>query len=323
MKALAFSLTFLLTMVPGFRAHAAESSSIAETIRVVTYNVQFLPGSASSHNERPEPEYRARRIAEVMERFDIVALQETFHNEHRPIILDALREKWGGELNVVISPKPAGFFASGGCLIATRMPIVESDSVIYTTFSSPADYGFDADGFAAKGVIFGRIARSAEDADDSIDVFVTHMEARAGDLRPAQYKEMAAFIKAKSDPKRPMILMGDLNTRGGVEDRDDPASQYSLLMAALQEARPAGVVDVWPALMGDALGGTTNQDSVETGKRIDYIIVGNPANVEILKPVSVLVNTYQDERVVALSDHNAVEAELVWTREDGIPRSRE
>jgi endonuclease/exonuclease/phosphatase family metal-dependent hydrolase len=322
MKSVFVTLTLALATVLCLCSHAAENSATSSIIRVITYNVQFLPGSAGSQNERPDPEYRARRIAEEMAQFDIVALQETFHNEHRPIILDTLRERWDGQLNTVISPKPEGFFASGGCLIATRLPILESGFVVYTTFSSPADYGFDADGFAAKGVIFASIARSADNPDDAIDVFVTHMEARAGDLRPAQYKEMAAFIAAKSDPNRPMILMGDLNTRGGVEDRNDPASQYSLLMAALQDARPAGVVDVWPALMGDALGGTTNQDSIETGKRIDYVIIGNPAEDEILKPVSIQVNLYQDERVVALSDHNAVEAVLEWVR-DGLPRSRE
>lgn len=285
-----------------------------ETLRVITYNVQFLPGSAGNQNERPDPEYRARRIAEEVAAFDIVALQETFDKAHRQIILDTLREQWNGQLNTVISPQPAGFFTNGGCLIATRLPIIESDAVVYKTFSSPADYGFRADGFAAKGGIFARIARSADRMGDTIDVFVTHMEARADDLRPAQYKEMAAFIQAKSDPARPMILMGDLNTRGGVEFRNDPKSQYSVLMKALEGARPAGVIDVWPALMGDALGGTTEQDSIESGKRIDYIIIGNPAEGQpSLSPISVKVNTYQDDRVVALSDHNAVEATLAWS----------
>jgi endonuclease/exonuclease/phosphatase family metal-dependent hydrolase len=313
MKSIAVAQILALAMVLSSDAYAAENPPTSDTIRVISYNVQFLPGSASAQNERPDPEYRARRIAEKMAQFDIVAQQETFHHDHRRIILDTLREKWNGELNTVISPQPDGFFANGGCLIATRMPILESDSVVYKTFSSPADYGFRADGFAAKGVIFARIARRADSPGDSVDVFVTHMEARADDLRPEQYKEMAAFIKAKSDPARPMILMGDLNTQGGVEFRKDPASQYSLLMNALQEARPAGVIDVWPALMGDALGGTTDQDSIETGKRIDYIIVGNSAeNPETLKPISVQVNLYQDEQVVALSDHNAVGAVLEW-----------
>ncbi len=284
------------------------------TLRVITYNVQFLPGSAGNQNERPDPEYRARRIAEEVAAFDIVALQETFDKAHRQIILDTLRAQWNGQLNTVISPQPDGFFTNGGCLIATRLPIVESGAVVYKTFSSPADYGFRADGFAAKGVIYARIARSADHMNDTVDVFVTHMEARADELRPEQYKEMAAFIKAKRDPALPMVLMGDLNTRGGVKFRNDPASQYSLLMAALQDARPAGVIDVWPALMGDALGGTTDQDSIETGKRIDYIIIGNPAEGQpSLKPVSVQVNLYQDEKVVALSDHNAVEASFEWS----------
>ncbi len=301
----------LATLLCAAAAIAAGASSPQDVVRVMTYNVQFLPGPASSQDKRPEPEYRARRIADEAANFDVVALEETFDEGCRKIILDTLREKWDGQLNVVISPKPDGFFTNGGCLIATRLPIIEFDAVVYKHFSSPADYGFRADGFAAKGVIFARIARSKDDLKECIDVFATHLEARADELRPEQYKEMAAFIKAKSDPANPLLLMGDFNTRGDLEYRNDPNSQYSQLFAALNSVRP--VTDVWPALHGDALGGTTEQESDEIGHRIDYVIVGSQQDDHpALKPMLIQVNAYRDDRVYALSDHNAVEAELDW-----------
>lgn len=283
-------------------------------LKIITYNVQFLPGIAEAQNERPKPEYRAKRIAEEVSKFDIVGLQETFEERHRTAIEEGVKTAWGGQLNSIESPKPDGFLTNGGCLLLTRLLIIASDAVVYKNFSSPKEYGFRADGFAAKGAIWARIARSESAQDDFIDVFVTHLEARADDKRPLQYQELAEFIKAKSDPKRPMLLLGDLNTRGMAEERGDPASQYSVMMKAFGDARgEAGITDTWLTLMGDKLGGTTEQESDEIGKRIDYILLGNPKPPAIqLKPLTIKVNTYQDPQVTALSDHNAVEAEFEW-----------
>jgi endonuclease/exonuclease/phosphatase (EEP) superfamily protein YafD len=76
-----------------------------------------------------------------------------------------------------------------------------------------------------------------------------------------------------------------------------------------------GIVDTWVSLMGDKLGGTTEQESAEVGKRIDYILVGNPKPpAPQLKPASIQVNTYRDPQVTALSDHNAVAAEFQWPK---------
>jgi endonuclease/exonuclease/phosphatase family metal-dependent hydrolase len=127
--------------------------------------------------------------------------------------------------------------------------------MVYANFSKPADYGLRADGHAAKGVIYARVARGPNESHNFIDVFVTHLEARADDLRPLQYKELAGFIKKTSDPEHPMLLLGDLNTYGMIEYQRDPQSQYSQLMRDLNAARPdGGVVDVWPSLKDAARG---------------------------------------------------------------------
>jgi len=291
-------------------AHAQEPPRI----RVITYNVQFLPGIAASSNERPEPEYRATRIAEECSGYDIVALQETFELRHRAAIKDAVKAAWGGALNFIESPDEKGRVTNGGCLLMTRMPIVAQDAIVYKNFSSPKDFGFRADGFAAKGAIWARIARSMEVKDDYVDVFVTHLEARADELRPLQYAELAAFIQAKADPKKPVLILGDLNTAGMAAERAKQDSQYSVMMKAFGDARgDSGMADVWVSLMGDALGGTTDQESTEIGKRIDYILLGNSKDgAAQLVPRSIEVKTYQDPKVVALSDHNAVVAEFTW-----------
>jgi endonuclease/exonuclease/phosphatase family metal-dependent hydrolase len=285
-------------------------------LRVITYNVQFLPDPVSSKNERPDPEYRARRIADELCHFDVAGLQEVFHAKHREQIVDRVRMGWKGELHQFASPLPKGFFTNGGCLILSHRPILESTSIVFANYSKPADYGQRADGYAAKGVLHARIARSSDEPANFIDVFVTHLEARADHLRPLQYKEMADFIRKTSDADQPFILLGDLNTYGMAEFQSDSKSQYSQLMRELQRARPDGnVIDLWPKLKPNALGGTTEQESSEIGKRIDYILLGNPRRSDVqLTPKRIEVEPYQDKRVVALSDHSAVVAELDWPR---------
>ena len=168
---LGWTVLFLSFGLVAVNTETVADEEADKVLRVITYNVQFLPGMASSANKRKEPHYRAERIAEEVSDFDIVALQETFHPRFRDLILEGLREAWDGELNVVVSPQPEDRF-NGGCLIATRLPIVESDAMIFEHFSSPEDYGVRADGYAAKGVIHARIALGENAQGDTIDVFV-------------------------------------------------------------------------------------------------------------------------------------------------------
>jgi len=292
----------------------ADDSLAPETLRVITYNVQFLPDPVSDSNERPNPEYRAARIAEQVSHFDLIALQETFHDKRRAQIVEGIGKAWFGELQLVASPTPDGFFTSGGCLVVSKSPIAAQHTTIFSNYSKPAEYGLRADGYAAKGVLHARVQRSAENTDDFVDVFVTHLEARADDLRPLQYAEIAAFVKQYSSADHPALLLGDLNTRGAAKFRSDPQSQYSQLMQQLASARSSrDWIDVWPHLRGDTLGGTTEQKSPDVGKRIDYILLSNPVPPHSqLVPISVAVKLFQDMKVTALSDHNAVAAELEW-----------
>lgn len=300
----------VILLVVGYGASLADEP---RTLRVISYNVQFLPPPASFANKRPDPDYRATRIAEEVARYDVIALQETFHAKHRGQIIDGVERAWNVKPNVLVAPQPVGFSTNGGCLLLTRLPMPTVNSTVYKHFSKPAEYGFKADGFAAKGVIHGRLVPDVDRPSETIDVYVTHLEARADHLRPQQYAELAAFIKETSDPNRPLIVVGDLNTNGSKENRADPDSQYAQLMNEFTKVRPSGMIDVWVTLRGDEYGGTSDQESTETGKRIDYIFVSNPnRTARCLVPKSIEVKTYQDEKVTALSDHNAVVAEFEW-----------
>ena len=86
------------------------------------------------------------------------------------------------------------------------------------------------------------------------------------------------------------------------------------MVGKFRGARPESqLIDLWPAI-GQGYGGTSDQIREEGGRRIDYIFVLNPLrDAPTLRPKNVAVNRFLDPKVVALSDHSAVEAELIWT----------
>lgn len=301
--------------------HVAAPSRAAEPehkLRVISYNVQFLPGIASIVNKRKDPAYRAKTIGEKLSAFDIVGLNEVFEHRPRKMILDTLARGWNGKISSVVSPDPEDKRFNGGLAIATHYPIVASHVLTYSKGSSVKDYGVQADGFAAKGALHAQILIPVGDFSDgpSIDVFVTHLESKSDEIRRLQYTELARFIREHASPNRPTLILGDMNTRGNPSYQQDSASAYNLMMKNYGDALGENkLVDLWPQLKGDALGGTNEQESTEIGNRIDYVMLSNPnpnrGGLQLV-PKSIEVNGYLDERVGALSDHSAVEAEFAW-----------
>lgn len=284
-------------------------------LRVISYNVQFLPGLAGAvANKRGNPVYRAKTIGQKLVDFDIIGLNELFDEKPRELLVGEIRKSWGENLNVVVSPRVNPKRFTGGLAIITRLPILADHVLTYSQSSSPEKYGLGADGYATKGALHARLALdSSRSAERAVDVFVTHMEAREDALRPSQYEELARFVSEHTSPIRPAIMMGDFNTHGDREDMDDPSSPYNLMVGKFAAARPESrLIDLWPTLH-DGPGGTSRQEGDSGGSRIDYIFVLNPKQpAPMLQPKSVQVNRYLDPKVVALSDHSAVEAELIW-----------
>lgn len=285
-------------------------------LRVISYNVQFLPGPAAIANNRKNPKYRARTIGQKMTEFDIVCLNEVFDDAPRNLLLDQMKAAWGEDYHVVTGPIPDDKRVNGGLAIVTHLPMIETHSTIYTKSSDPKKYGFKADGFAAKGVLHARILRSKDaDEDDYLDVFTTHLEARVDEIRWEQYPELAAFVAEHSDPHHPVLILGDFNTRGEPEYRNDPEAPYHLLISELaKKLASAKLIDGWPSRYPEAFGGTNEQESSDIGHRIDYVFMANPLEPHTKFELrDIRVNGYLDPEVVALSDHSAVEADLYWT----------
>lgn len=294
----------------------ADESGGGKQIRVISYNVQFLPGIAALANRRGQPAYRAQAIGKQLTGYDIIGLNELFETKPREQILAEIEQVWGKDFSSLFSPKLRPDRFTGGLAIISRYPFLETNIHTYTQSSSPEKYGLLADGYATKGILHARIALNPEKKESSaVDVFVTHLEAREPAIRPSQYAEFAQFLKQHSSPQRPCLLMGDFNTRGGHQEMSDPQSAYNQMIEGFQRARPESVLtDLWPAI-GKGPGGTSDQTDEDGGRRIDYIFAINPkSDLPQLKPSGVQVNRFLDPKVIALSDHSAVEAILDYLR---------
>jgi endonuclease/exonuclease/phosphatase family metal-dependent hydrolase len=282
--------------------------SSPKSIRVLSYNVQFLPSVAQLFNARGNDDYRPRKLGEVLADFDIIGLNEVFELRPRGIILGEIKKVWGEDFHVYQCPQPEvkkGRF-NAGLTIVSRFPILETHHLTYSATSTKKEFGVFADEFAAKGALHARI-RLREGKDPlEIDFFTTHMDSKLASARKIQAEELAAFAQQCTAPGNTAILTGDFNTGGTSDERKSPTDEYFGLMERLHQFR-SNLADLW-LVVGVGEGGTSNQDPKDGGSRIDYIFFAPPTKGPgALKPLRAEVHHFLDSRVKALSDHSAVE----------------
>jgi len=301
------------------QAQAADPAA-AQTLRVAQYNVQFVTpwrfGKVSAKHW-PNTEARARAIGETLACFDVVALNETIGEARRSEIFAAMeragaacgrpsRLRSGRQFELLAGPRPGApslarivdwvtgdaalAWLGDEVAIASRLPVVASAQIAYSTARG-------SDALAAKGVLHARLWRGGDAPQgDQLDLFVTHLQANHADIRRQQVAELAAFIRERSDPALPAILLGDLNIDGSAAARSDPRAEYHHM---LRELAALGFRDP-----GQALGGT---DSWQR-RRIDYMLLRSGQ----LGVADLRTEQFNDLQVRALSDHAALTAELRW-----------
>jgi endonuclease/exonuclease/phosphatase family metal-dependent hydrolase len=313
------AVALLSGSVRGEQAPAIEPAW-PQTLRVAQYNVQFVTpwsfGRVSSKHW-PNTEARARAIGETLACFDIVALNETINAARRAEIFAAM-EKAGAacgrpsrlasglHFDILAGPEAsaprlthvAEWLTGDAALawlgdevaIATRLPVVASAEIAYSNARG-------SDALAAKGALHARLWRGGDAPPrDQLDLFVTHLQANHADIRKSQLAELAAFIRERSDPALPAILLGDLNIDGSAPARSDPRAEYH---AMLRELAALGFRDP-----GQALSGT---DSWQR-RRIDYMLLRSGR----LTVTDLRTEQFHDLSIRALSDHAALTAELLW-----------
>jgi endonuclease/exonuclease/phosphatase family metal-dependent hydrolase len=348
----ALALLLLAGVLAGTGGHSAKAGAgntitPGETLRVASYNVQFvtpdLPLMRHLLREwpghKPNVTERAEAIAARLACFDIVALQETINDQRRRELFERLETEGRGcgKPSRLPSGRMFAFFdgpdvEDGSWLplvgnelaLASRLPVVAAGSHVYRTAA-------EEDALAAKGVLHVRLARSA---DDVIDVFVTHLQAgdEHGAVRRRQIEELGSFIRnAVKDTANPVLVLGDFNVRGSRVDRQDPASDYNFLRRMLDAAvAPRGFADAWLA---------THPDDPETDsgtkprvladgtlrpheQRVDYLfLAGTAATLRSARIDFFASDLMVDGAPVGhLSDHAALLAEIWWMGAPTAPR---
>jgi endonuclease/exonuclease/phosphatase family metal-dependent hydrolase len=339
------------------------ASSLAapeETLKVLTYNVQFRPAVADvSHPGWPNTPERAQAIGRAIAQYDMVALQEVFRPDRLNETLHAADT--AGDMSgtssqlppahlfdVATGPAPRrlssphasvlqSMFGSvtrtlynildavrdddqhakpvenSGLVVLSRYPIVQRDWLTYHHKG-----GIDA--WASKGVLHVVVQRgNVASTNNVLDVFITHLQAGGTAQqheRLAQVSELAQFIRTFHDatPERPVLVMGDFNIDGTPAQQEDEPSAYVRLSNALHWAIPT-LTDVWLSHYGTEPGFTKR----ESPKRLDYIfategpqISSTTIQVNEFRCAPPLLTPGPKATNVYLSDHNGVEATLLW-----------
>lgn len=346
-------LVSLTALSPPCAYPASDAATPGPTpLRLLQYNVQFLlPNVALNFiapdeiGHWPNTTERAQAIARaIAERcFDIVALNETVNRTRREEIVNALQRSTvgcghpsgaevghplyvakGPALDHVLALRRVDDFLAllrdgqeatlddpvvgDELTIISRLPIVETHAFIFSE-SAGIDVG------AAKGVLHVRLRDGAGDAGSALlDVFATHLQAGDHDaIRRSQLAELAGFIRARSHPSVPRIVLGDFNIDGSPQAQADAQSAYRRTLQPWAEE--LGLEDTGRALSAGTDG--------ESGERIDYIFFSGhgPDPGGGLDLVAAAVEPFFcadlglsgcSESYPTLSDHAAVTAELLW-----------
>jgi endonuclease/exonuclease/phosphatase family metal-dependent hydrolase len=324
---------------------------------IASYNVQFatpdiplLPRLAREFpGHKPNVAARARAIGKRLACLDIVAFQEIIHDRRRAQLLGELERSGrscgkpsrlpsGRIFQTLAGPRvPDGphrlsRLANGGpgfgplvgqeLAVASRWPIIEHNQHVFV-----AAAGRDA--LAAKGVLHARI----EVAGRPLELYVTHLQAGdEGQVRRAQFEELAAFVRATAAADAPILVLGDFNVRSGPAERAWLGSEYNSLLRALDWAveAPRRFVDLWLEAHPDApdLWSWTKPKRARNPKerRIDLMLLAGDGRIWPLAMARDFLahGVVADGRPIGhLSDHAALIAELAWPLPQAVPEPRQ
>ena len=256
-------------------AQSSPAPALPATTRGVTimaYNIEGLPWPFAHERSAAFAaiEHRLQDLRRVGEQPHVLVLEEAFTPEARSIGRNS------GYRSIAVGGSGTPF--GSGLEVATDLPILDVKRFTYRRCA-----GFDC--FASKGVLLTTVALPK---GVRIQIAATHLnshnasgadDSEANRAYFSQVDELSRFVRAKRDPKLPLLVVGDFNTY--------PAVRADFLM---RESRG------WQA--GDAL----NVLGVGIGKGKDRQFFSPGAYSEV-KPVGLSVPFGKDPDGTMLSNH--------------------
>jgi len=295
-----FNKTFLIVlMILQIITEPLESKPIgseivpnqSEKLKILSWNIYMLPGISLFNGNTK----RAKLIAEKLHNTDyqIIVFQEAFSSVCRGILSKALKDTYPYQYGPVNKNHPP-FKTNSGLWVVSKFPLEELDEIRYNVSK-----GYDK--IARKGAaIFQGQFNGTE-----FQLITTHLQADAtSEIRERQCNEiMDKLLNKYYQPNIPQIICGDFNIE--MDNKKD----YPVMLQTLD------------ATNGEITGDRTTYDEVfntlgrkSEGKRktIDYVLIRNE---QWIKEIKRCVNTFYEESsryIGHLSDHYAMEAELVF-----------
>lgn len=291
-----------------------EPETITGTFTCATYNVDGLPEKVLlfiTLNGDGPGEDGTKAISQKVSTsgWDFVAFQENF--------------TYNDELESAMSNYTFGKHRSFS--IASALATADTDGLGFATLNSTCSFlsetmwafehkeGGLTDGANTsikKGI---RHYEVQFDNEVIVDVLVTHMNTADSDAQIAaqngQLQEVAAYINSIRSNNRPIIFMGDMNTR--YTRNDYQTNFWGVLDASLTCADP------WVEYQWDGVYPTYPSDSIMTGdygmqkgEVVDKIIYINNSNAA----VQIKANNYLHDESYTFADHKPVVSEFTYVK---------
>lgn len=291
-----------------------EPETITGTFTCATYNVDGLPEKVLlfiTLNGDGPGEDGTKAISQKVSTsgWDFVAFQENF--------------TYNDELESAMSNYTFGKHRSFS--IASALATADTDGLGFATLNSTCSFlsetmwAFEhkeggltegANTSIKKGI---RHYEVQFDNEVIVDVLITHMNTADNEAQIAaqngQLQEVAAYINSIRSNNRPIIFMGDMNTR--YTRNDYQTNFWGVLDASLTCADP------WVEYQWDGVYPTYPSDSIMTGEYgmqkgevVDKIIYINNSNAA----VQIKANNYLHDESYTFADHKPVVSEFTYVR---------
>lgn len=293
-----------------------EPETITGTFTCATYNVDGLPekvlGFISLNGDGPGSD-GTKQISQKIATsgWDFVTFQENF--------------TYNSELESAMSAYYT-FGTHRKFNIASALGTADTDGLGFATLNSTCSFSneswwafehkegglTDGANTSIKKGIRHYVVTLKDDPNVVIDVLVTHMNTADNEAQitaqNGQLNEVATYINSIRSNNRPIIFMGDMNTR--YTRNDYQTNFWGVLDASLTCADPWVEYQwdgVYPTLGSDAL--MTGDYGMQKGEVVDKIIYINNSNAA----VQIKANNYLHDESYTYADHKPVVSEFTYT----------
>ena len=293
-----------------------EPETITGTFTCATYNVDGLPekvlGFITLNGDGPGSD-GTKAISEKIATsgWDIVTFQENFtYNSELQSAMKAYYTFGSHRTFSIVSA--LGTADTDGLGFATLNSTCSFSNESWRAFEHKEGGLTEGANTSIKKGIRHYVVTLKDDPNVVIDVLVTHMNTADNEAQitaqNGQLNEVATYINSIRSNNRPIIFMGDMNTR---YTRNDYQTYFwGVLDASLTCADPWVEYQwdgVYPTLGSAAL--MTSEYGMQKGEVVDKIIYINNSNAA----VQIKANNYLHDESYTFADHKPVVSEFTYT----------